>query len=57
MEIEFIKIDTQGYDLNVVKQVSPKKGRFFIFKGNYLHAGQHPINSWGRVVINMNFEL
>ena len=46
-----------GYDLNVVKQVSPKKGRFFIFKGNYLHAGQHPINSWGRVVINMNFEL
>ena len=46
-----------GPDLNVIEKVSPKKGRFFIFKGNYLHAGQHPINNWGRIVINMNFEL
>jgi len=37
-----------------VKRVSPKKGRFVLFKSNISHCGQHPINSRVRCTINFN---
>jgi hypothetical protein len=39
----------------IIKTISPKKGRFLVFNGKYYHAGRHPINSEKRVVINFNF--
>lgn len=37
-----------------VKRISPKKGRFVLFKSNLSHCGQHPINSKVRCTINFN---
>ena len=42
-------------DLNVINQVSPKKGRLVYFQANQLHAGQAPIEAQSRFVINFNF--
>lgn len=40
---------------NIVKTVSPKRGRFLVFDGKYFHAGRHPILADKRIVINFNF--
>ena len=40
----------------VIKRVSPKKGRFVVFKGNINHGGQHPIVNKVRCTINFNFK-
>lgn len=37
--------------------IRSKKGRAVFFSGGTLHAGQHPIESPARCVINMNFGL
>ena len=42
-------------DQKVIKRVSPKKGRFIVFKNNLYHSGQHPIDSKVRCTINFNF--
>lgn len=39
----------------IIKTVSPKKGRFFLFDGKYFHAGRHPQSCNKRIVINYNF--
>jgi hypothetical protein len=39
----------------IIKTISPKRGRFLVFNGKYYHAGRHPINSEKRVVINFNY--
>lgn len=41
-------------DLNIVKRVSPKKGRLVVFDTNIYHTGQHPIKSNKRIVLNIN---
>ena len=40
--------------LNITKKVESKKGRFVIFKGDILHAGQNPVKSKKRIVLNIN---
>jgi hypothetical protein len=40
---------------NIIKTVSPKRGRFLVFNGKYFHAGRHPAVSNKRIVINFNF--
>lgn len=42
---------------NVIKTVSPKKGRAVIFDSNILHAGSHPAKSEKRITINYNFKI
>lgn len=42
-------------DLKIRKTITPRKGRLLLFHGHSLHAGQPPINSGKRVVINYNF--
>lgn len=42
------------YNNEALERVSPKKGRFVLFKGNIDHSGQHPINSKVRCTINFN---
>lgn len=42
-------------DLKVRKVITPKKGRLVLFHGHSLHAGQPPIHSNKRIVINYNF--
>lgn len=41
--------------LNITKKIESKKGRFVIFEGNILHAGQNPVKSKKRIVLNINF--
>lgn len=43
-------------DEKVMKRISPKKGRWLFFKGELLHAASHPINSWKRLAINIDFK-
>ena len=43
-------------DLNIVKKVEPKKGRLVIFDGDVFHAGQHPIKSNKRMILNINYK-
>ena len=40
--------------LTVKQTVSPKKGRFVMFDGSYLHAGNFPSGESPRIVVNMN---
>jgi hypothetical protein len=42
-------------DCNITDIISPKKGRFLFFKGNKLHTGKHPMNTYIRLVLNMDF--
>lgn len=44
-------------DLSVSEKISPKKGRLILFNGNRVHAGQPPMKSNKRIVINYNFIL
>jgi len=44
-------------DYNVIKKVSPKMGRLVVFDGNIFHAGNHPIKSQERIVINYGFKI
>lgn len=43
--------------LKARKVIEPKKGRIVLFHGHHFHAGQPPIKSSKRVVINYNFIL
>lgn len=49
--------DTLFFDknLNVVKKITPQKGKAILFKSNTLHAACNPINSYKRSVINFVF--
>jgi len=51
--------DTLFFDKNknIVKRITPKKGTLVYFDGNELHAGQSPIKSQYRCLINFNFLL
>lgn len=40
---------------NIIGRVSPKKGRLLFFDGKMIHAGQHPIKSTNRLLMNMDF--
>ena len=42
-------------ELNIIDKVTPKKGRLVMFNSTTLHAGQHPIKSNRRIIINLNF--
>jgi hypothetical protein len=42
-------------DLNVVKEVDPKKGTAVVFDGDILHAGSNPVLNPFRFAININF--
>ena len=48
--------DTFFFDkkYNVIKKVSPKKGRLIEFNGDIIHAGSNPIKNERRMVININ---
>lgn len=57
-KIDDIKGDPKDLNnLNIIKQVSPKKGRLVMFRGDILHAGSNPINSNLRIVINYNLRI
>ena len=48
--------DTFIFDDNqIIKQITPKKGRFLLFDGKYFHSGRHPIQSTKRILLNYNF--
>lgn len=51
--------DTFFFDNNgdVTDRISPKMGRFLVFDGNILHAGNHPRMHKERIVINYGFKL
>lgn len=42
-------------EYKILKQISPKKGRFVVFNGKHYHAGAHPSEHDKRIVINFNF--
>ena len=42
-------------EYKLIKQISPKKGRFVVFNGKHYHAGTHPNIHDKRIVINFNF--
>lgn len=44
-------------NLEIVKQISPKRGRIVLFNANQMHAGAHPVNNDKRVVINYNCKV
>jgi len=44
-------------NLSILESVESKKGRAVFFYGDTLHAGQNPIDSPVRCVINMNFSV
>lgn len=50
--------DTYIYDndLNVIKKISPEKGKYIVFDGNFLHSGSFPKESYARMVLNINFD-
>ena len=50
--------DTLFFDdeMNIVKKVTPKKGRLALFDGNIYHAKEPSRDSEYRMVINLNFE-
>jgi hypothetical protein len=49
--------DTYFFDnnLNIIKTVTPKQGRFIFFDGSIKHAGRHPILAEKRLVLNFNY--
>lgn len=44
-------------NLSIDNKIESKKGRIVVFRGDKLHAGQHPTNSLIRNVINYNYLL
>jgi len=47
--------DKKGeHKYEIIKQVTPKKGRFLLFDGDLFHSGRHPINADKRMLININ---
>lgn len=50
--------DTYFFNDNyeVIHSVSPKANRFIVFDGQMLHAGNHPLDSRERIVINFVFK-
>ena len=42
-------------DLEVIKRLTPKKGTLVYFPRDTIHAGQPPVNTPCRAVINLNF--
>ena len=50
-----IKTQNLNECLNVVKKITPQKGKAILFKSNTLHAACNPINSYKRSVINFVF--
>src|SRR6056300_558763 len=50
----FIFGKKQDNEYEILKQVSPKKGRFLLFDGDLFHSGRHPINDDKRMLININ---
>lgn len=42
-------------DLNIIKSVTPKKGRILLFDGKFYHAAGNPISSNYRAVVNYDF--
>lgn len=51
--------DTLLFDKNfqIIKKVSPKKGRILLFKGDILHASQGPRKSLNRCILNINLQI
>ena len=51
--------DTLMFDNNfeIVKRISPKKGRILFFNGDILHASQGPRKSLNRCILNINLEV
>lgn len=45
--------DTGG---NLLKRVSPKKGRLVYFNGELYHSGSNPVKSGDRMVVNINLD-
>lgn len=43
--------------LEKLARIESKRGRVVLFRGDTLHAGQHPINSPVRSVMNFNFSV
>ena len=43
-------------DLNVVKRVTPRKGRILHFDGKWLHASSSPITSNNRCIFNIDIK-
>ena len=56
-----IIISYSSYGINnnfeIVKRISPKKGRILFFNGNILHASQGPRKSLNRCILNINLEV
>ena len=42
-------------DMNIVDNISPRKGRMLVMKNTVHHAAGYPVNNQNRVVINFNF--
>ena len=42
---------------NDIASVTPKTGRFLLFKGEHYHCGAHPKDTQKRIVINYNLDL
>jgi len=40
--------------LTIKQRITPKKGRFVMFDGSYLHAGNFPSGESPRIVVNIN---
>ena len=51
--------DTLLFDKNfqIIKKVSPKKGRILLFRGDILHASRGPRKSLNRCVLNINLQM
>jgi hypothetical protein len=45
----------KNIDLTVKQVVEPKKNRLLAFKGNHIHTGMAPIDSYNRILVNTNF--
>ena len=48
--------ETKGFygQPNIMKRITPKKGRFVAFNGNHLHCGELPTINEKRIVLNIN---
>ena len=42
-------------DLNIIKRVTPKRGRIVLFDSEHIHASESNMNTQARCVINFNF--
>lgn len=44
-------------NINILKKITPKKGRCLLFPAKYFHSGNFPIHSKYRMVLNINFKM